>query len=334
MRSPFFLPPILIGVAALVATPFQSAQALSAKEVGTIAEAITVRIEGQNPGSGVLIKRQGNTYTVLTAAHVVATEDEYEIVTADETIYPLDYRRVQKLAGVDLVLVEFSSAKSYQVANLGDSSGVRSGAPVYVSGFPEPTAAITERIWNFSPGSVTANARRPLADGYALVYTNSTLPGMSGGAVLDDTGKLIGIHGRGDTEEQKQVTETIRVKTGFNLAIPINTFTSLIAKVNPSLGFAGQPIVPTPVELTADDWFLSAGEKYKKSDFRGAIADFDQALRIQPDYAAAYYNRGIARSALGDKQGAIADLKTAARLFQQQGRPADAQRILELIQQL
>jgi hypothetical protein len=37
---------------------------------------------------------------------------------------------------------------------------------------------------------------------------------------------------------------------------------------------------------------------------------------------------------LGDKQGAIADLQKAADLFQQQGRPEDAQKALNIIKQI
>jgi regulator of sirC expression with transglutaminase-like and TPR domain len=36
--------------------------------------------------------------------------------------------------------------------------------------------------------------------------------------------------------------------------------------------------------------------------------ELDQAIRLNPNNAKAYYNRGIARYSLGDKQGAIADL--------------------------
>jgi Flp pilus assembly protein TadD len=39
-------------------------------------------------------------------------------------------------------------------------------------------------------------------------------------------------------------------------------------------------------------------------------------MQLQPDLAQAYASRGIARSNLGDEEGAIADLQTAARLFQ------------------
>lgn len=204
----------------IVATPIQSAQALSSAEVSAIAEAITVRIDGQNSGSGVLIKRQDDVYTVLTAAHVVATADEYEVVTGDDLRYPLTYSNVKKFPGVDLALVEFTSSKPYQVAQLGDSSNVRAGEPVYVSGFPMPTAAITEPIWNFSEGKVTANAKRPLADGYGLVYSNNTLPGMSGGSVLDRQGQLIGIHGRADGERQVKRTERCTLRPALIWAFP------------------------------------------------------------------------------------------------------------------
>ncbi len=348
MRQPYTLSSIFLGVAALVSAPFQVAQALSAPEISTIAEAITVRIEGQNPGSGVLIKQQGDVYTVLTAKHVVATEDEYEVVTPDQQRYLLDYQRVQKFPEVDLALVEFTSSKSYQVADLGDSGEVKSGMSVYVSGFPRPTAAITEPIRNFTPGSVTANANRPLDAGYALVYTNTTLPGMSGGPVLDEQGKLVGIHGRADAEQQVQQTETVYVKTGFNLGIPIKTFLNSVEQVNPALGFVGKSTPTLTSEPTADDWYLSAGDKYIKGDYRGAIADFnqaiqlnpefafayndrgtahyglgnyrgaiadyDKAIQIDPEYAGAYYNRGIARSEIGDQQGAIADYNKAIQI--------------------
>ena len=61
-------------------------------------------------------------------------------------------------------------------------------------------------------------------------------------------------------------------------------------------------------------------------DYKAAIADQNKAIRLRPDYADAYENRGQDRQALGDTKGAIADYQQAAQLFEQQGKTAAAQR--------
>ncbi len=50
-------------------------------------------------------------------------------------------------------------------------------------------------------------------------------------------------------------------------------------------------------------------EKGIKADFLGAIADFSQVLRVQPNLSDAYFNRGLAYQRLGQWQQAIADFK-------------------------
>ncbi|WP_299484982.1 trypsin-like peptidase domain-containing protein [Acaryochloris sp. IP29b_bin.137] len=309
----FIHPLAPIMVTAIVAAPFQGAQALSSAEVSAIAEAITVRIEGQNAGSGVIIKQQADVYTVLTAAHVVATPDEYDVVTVDGQRYPLTYSQVKKFPNIDLALVEFTSSKTYSVANLGDSAQIRAGDSIYVSGFPMPTTAITESIWTFSEGKVTANAKRPLADGYGLVYSNNTLPGMSGGSVLDSQGQLIGIHGRADGERQVKRTETVYVKTGFNLGIPINTFMASVTKVSPSLGFSG-PVAIGGAELTPDDLYVQGTDKFQRGNYQGAIADLNQSIDLNPQNAVAYNSRGNAYFELRQYQAAIAEYDQAIAL--------------------
>jgi len=44
-----------------------------------------------------------------------------------------------------------------------------------------------------------------------------------------------------------------------------------------------------------------------KKDYEHAIADFDAAIKIDPRYATAFYNRGNSKLNSGDKAGAIAD---------------------------
>jgi Flp pilus assembly protein TadD len=51
-----------------------------------------------------------------------------------------------------------------------------------------------------------------------------------------------------------------------------------------------------------------------RADVAGAIADYDEAIRLNPQDADVYQNRGIARRALGNVAGAIADYDQALGL--------------------
>jgi S1-C subfamily serine protease len=307
MKFYYQITPAIIGATiALVQT--QAVMALSASEVNNIAKQITVLIQSKKPryGSGVIIKKDGNTYTVLTAAHVVEVKDNYEIIAPNGQRYAINYSSVKQLPRVDLAVVQFNSNQNYNVAKIGNSDSSSEGTTAYVAGFPAPTFAINQSIYTFSDGRIAANASKPLRDGYALVYSNNTSEGMSGGAVLNEKGELIGVHGRADLD-------TKAIKTGFNLGIPINTFLRMSAKVEVDTGVTA-PNKPVATAPKADDFFIQAGEKYNKGDYQGAIADYTSALKINPKYDLAYFNRGLARSNLADKQGAIADYNSAIKI--------------------
>ena len=85
---------------------------------------------------------------------------------------------------------------------------------------------------------------------------------------------------------------------------------------------ASPPInVPSPVNTTstAEDFLKKGLEKYEKKDYKGAIDDYNQAIRFKPDDAFAYINRGIAHFASGDNKAAIDDYNQAIRF-----KPDDA----------
>ena len=42
----------------------------------------------------------------------------------------------------------------------------------------------------------------------------------------------------------------------------------------------------------AKKYFDSAEIKHNRGDYRGAIADYDKAIELDPNYALAYTNRG------------------------------------------
>ncbi|CAN1210781.1 hypothetical protein TUMEXPCC7403_11325 [Tumidithrix helvetica PCC 7403] len=74
--------------------------------------------------------------------------------------------------------------------------------------------------------------------------------------------------------------------------------------------------------------------KVRLGDYQGAIADFTEAIRLEPDDANAYFSRGYAEYELGKKEVAIADYNEAAKLFQQQGRMDNYPKVADLVESL
>ncbi len=223
-----------------LSSTFAHPQTVDERVIAAIAKSITVIIQGQNPGSGIIIAKQGNTYTVLTAKHVLATEDTYQIVTPGGTVYPLNYNQVTKLPNLDLALAQFTSSEYYPVAVMGNSDTTTEGTGVYISGWPHPGEAITQRIFQITSGKLSGRAMGAADEGYELVYTNVTRSGMSGGPVFDDSGLLIGIHGRAEGEPiyNPETGDTVAVKSGFNLGIPLNLFLETATEVGVNLPYA------------------------------------------------------------------------------------------------
>ena len=116
-------------------------QALTPAEVARIARGVTVRVESQAPGSGVIINQSEDTYTVLTAAHVVASDDFYEIVTTDKARHTINNSTIQRFGGVDLAILTFSSSNTYRVATFGNCLLYTSPSPRDLSTSRMPSSA-------------------------------------------------------------------------------------------------------------------------------------------------------------------------------------------------
>ncbi|BCX11499.1 MAG: hypothetical protein KatS3mg067_0437 [Thermosynechococcus sp.] len=69
-------------------------------------------------------------------------------------------------------------------------------------------------------------------------------------------------------------------------------------------------------------------------DVEAAILDYTEAIRLNDTYAKAYHNRGVARSTVGDRKGAVEDLRTAAKLFFEQGDISSYQRARDLAKRI
>jgi tetratricopeptide (TPR) repeat protein len=277
-------------------------------EIGETAKAITVLITGTNSvGSGAILQQQGDIYTVLTAAHVVRNKADYKITTPDDRKYEIIDSSIRRAPGsIDLAVVKFRSSTKYPTAKMGNCNLLKSGMDLYVGGFPGASRAITELVFVFREGKVSANSNKIFENGYSLVYSNNTLPGMSGGPVLNSDGELVAIHGRGDRDD----TGT---KNGFNLGIPINRFATVASNMGVEL--RGQVAsIPKDNAPKADDYIASAVQKYNTRNYRGSLADLNKAIQLNPNLADAYNKRGFLKDKLQDVQGALTDYNQAIQL--------------------
>ena len=305
----------LIVTAAMIPIVQMAATAATAPEIAKTAKAITVQItEPGSRGSGVILQRQGDIYTVLTNEHVLRAKNvPYKIVTSDGKKYQAIASSIRlPSVDIDLAVVKFRASDNYPTAKLGNCNLLTEGMDLYVGGYPAPTVAITNSVFLFRTGTVSANSNQTLERGYSLIYSNDTLPGMSGGAVLNQNGELVAIHGRGDV--QKNSDGEWGAKTGFNLGIPINRFATISSSLGVDLDDKIAAITQT-IQLKAGDYLALGVQKSRKKDYQGALADYNQAIRLDPNYAIAHnYRGGLKRSQFNDSQGALADYNQAIRL--------------------
>ncbi len=298
------LPAALIGAAAtIVLVQPQMAQALEPSEISARAKEITVRIDGPkartglipNTGSGVIFERTGNTYSVLTNWHVVETKGEYHVTAPDGKKYTVPYSQVKYLRDdVDLAVLQFTSNQSYRTAELGNSDKMREGNKVYVAGWGVPFPGSPERSYQFLVTNISSIVQKPDL-GYAIEYKNSARPGTSGGPLLDSNARLVGINGESKSEPNTGNT--------FGFGIPLQIF--LPGRNN---------LQPAMRRGLLQDFVSRAQQLVNAGDYRGAIAEYNQALESEPNNFKAYYLRGVAYVLLNNFQAAIADFNQAIRL--------------------
>ncbi|VXD23696.1 putative Tetratricopeptide repeat protein [Planktothrix serta PCC 8927] len=298
-----------------------------ANDVNNIAEKITVKIEWQNGnGSGVIVAKQGNTYYVLTAEHVVRNKLNFQVVTPDGKSYPVTVNEtnVKTLPGVDLAVIQFISNEIYPVATLANYDFKNSGF-IFAYGWPANQLTNTQTPDFFSAGNIFAQNygdfqgqySTSLSYGYELVYTNITASGMSGGPLLDNRGQLIGIHGRADGEiASEQVGQGgISIQLGYSLGIPIRSFLTQLQPLGIQPEWlkvqTGIPPAFTEAEINtiitailknvaspthSQDivaWLNYGNQLWRLGKNQEALNAFGQVVTLQPKSYLGWYGKGL-----------------------------------------
>ncbi|MCC0176115.1 GUN4 domain-containing protein [Waterburya agarophytonicola K14] len=217
----------------------QIAQALSPEEVNLRAKQIIVRIDGASVGSGSLVDRSDNVYTVLSNWHVMKNQGKYIVRTIDGRQHQVDPTSIKQLAGLDLAIFQFTSNQNYQVAELGDSANLNEGQSIYFAGYPGELRQEDNRYYRFFSANLVGILPKLTENGYSLIYNGEAFPGMSGSPVFNQEGLVIGVHGEANVHALSGGTS--------NYAIPISTYQKAIASLKE------QPPTetsPTPSETT------------------------------------------------------------------------------------
>ncbi len=244
--NPAMLPPGLdFGLLPRSIKPTRLVPSQDAKTLEALSRAITVKVKaGRNGGSGILIRRQGQLYTVLTNRHVVTPGKPYVIQTLDKRSHPANLLKKVDFRGNDLALLQFRSKTQYAIAALGRSDALVHDDLVISAGYPLDESSAQNRFLQ-STGKVSLIPKQPFVGGYQLGYTNLIFQGMSGGPVLNAKGEVVGINSLhpyplwGDpyvfVDGSKPATQERSLIVRSSWAVPIDTFLCLapaIAGVN------------------------------------------------------------------------------------------------------
>ncbi|MEC4983368.1 MAG: tetratricopeptide repeat protein [Oscillatoria sp. PMC 1068.18] len=226
---------------------------LSLDELRDLARQITVQVvAGSSGGSGLLLNRVDGVYTVITTAHVLAVGATYTIQTPDGKLHQAKAIEDVKFSDQDVGLLEFQAEEDYAIAKLGQASPLGENQEIFAAGFSFDTQKLV-----LTTGKISWLSDQALRGGYKIGYSNEIQKGMSGGPILNQQGKVIGLNGilayplwgnpyvfaNGELPSTDQRKEMMRLSWGLPIQTVIKSIenVSLEAKVRPSLLSAFAP---------------------------------------------------------------------------------------------
>ena len=166
-------------------------------------------------GSGVIYKRDGNQYYVVTNHHVIEDADHIQIQFSDEGKQNVELLGVETL--VDIAVLKFTSTKVYQTASFGNSDELQKGEFITAVGNPSGFTYFNTMTFGVVSGlnryfDIDEDGIRDMFVNY-IQHDAAINAGNSGGALFNMYGEIVGIN------TLKLVDYTIE---GMGFAIPSN----------------------------------------------------------------------------------------------------------------
>ena len=215
-------------------------------------------------GSGILVKKGGGSYYVLTNNHVVEQATNISVKLADQRVFKA------KVVGTDprrdLAVVSFDSRDALAVADLGDSNQLQVGDIVLAVGNPlgfENTITM---------GIVSALGRRgpsgQVAPNTDYIQTDAAInQGNSGGALVNVKGEVVGIN--------TWIAAPTGGSVGLGFAIPVNNakkaIDDFISKGKVEYGWLG--VMPDDIQSSdpANDSYPGVARDLNVTGVKGAL---------------------------------------------------------------
>ncbi len=242
-------------------------------------------------GSGVIYKREGDTYYMVTNDHVVVHTDDDGVryqpesitIVYEENGLLFQITDTVELLGsdptTDLAVVRFTTTENFAVIPLADSYEVEPGQFVFAVGNPLGFDYYGTVTMGVVSGAARYYQDGELFDATLLQHDAAISPGNSGGALLNLNGELIGIN------NMKLIDDYV---SNIGFAIPSNTVKRITADLEDD-GIITRPYLGVSTYALINDCGLDFGVCISVAE--GGAAD--NAALIDGDIIVGYKNEGM-----------------------------------------